>query len=201
MSVLPRFSIVAAAVAIAVPHPAFAQDAALAPVQALSDGLIDIMKGGKALGFAGRAAKIAPIVDRTFDIPLLTRLAVGSAWTAAAPADRTALIAALRRLTINRYADNFDSFTGQSFSIDQKVDTRGTDKLVRTTLSAPKASAVKIAYRLRQSGGSWRIIDVFYENSVSQLATQRADFEGILAKGGAKALIGHLNALADKAAH
>jgi phospholipid transport system substrate-binding protein len=69
---------------------------------------------------------------------------------------------------------------------------------VRTTLSAPKDDALAIAYRLRQSGGKWRVIDVYYRNAISQLATRRADFAGVFAKGGAKALITHLDALAAK---
>ncbi|CAN5398863.1 ABC transporter substrate-binding protein [soil metagenome] len=182
--------------------PAVAQtaDPAGAPVQALADGLLAIMKGGKALGVSGRAAKIGPVVDRAFDIPLMTRLSIGPAWTTTAPADQTALVAAVRKLTIAQYAGNFDGWSGESFKIAPQVETRGGDKLVRTTLAAPKGDATAIAYRLRQSGGQWKIIDVFYQNSVSQLATRRSDFAGVLAKGGAKALVAHLDQLSAKAA-
>lgn len=202
MTVLPRmipfFSI---AIAVMAPSSALAQapDAARAPVQTLSDGLISIMKAGKKAGFSGRAAQIAPVVDASFDLALLTRLAVGAEWTKSTPADRTALIAAMRKLTVNQYASNFNNWSGQAFVIDPKVEARGTDRLVKTTLTQPKADAVSIAYRLRQTGGEWRVIDVFYQNSISQLATRRADFEGIISKGGVKALISHVNALADKA--
>jgi len=178
-----------------------AVDPARAPVQALSDGLISIMKGGAKLGFAGRAGQIAPVVDRAFDLPLMARLSVGPAWNSAAAADRTALVAAFRRLTINQYADNFDNWSGEKFVVDTKVDARGTDRVVRTTLEVPRDKPVKIAYRLRQSGGDWKIIDVFYQNSISQLTTRRDDFQKIVDKGGVKALVGHVNALADKAAH
>ena len=199
MYAFPRFAVVAASLAVATAATAQAADPARATVQSLSDGLIAIMKGGKKLGFAGRASAIAPVVDKSFDLPLLTRLAVGPAWTNASAADRTALIAAMRKLTLNQYAGNFDSWSGQAFVIDNNVDTRGTDRLVKTVLTQPKGDSVKISYRLRMSSGSWRVIDVFYQNSISQLTTRRADFEGILAKGGPKALITHLNALADKA--
>lgn len=190
----------AAMASLAMPGAAQAPDAARAPVQALSDGLIALMKAGKKAGFAGRAAQIAPVVDKNFDLPLLTRLAVGPEWTKAAPADRTALVAALRKLTINQYAANFDSWSGQAFVIDSTVDVRGTDRVVKTRLTQPRGEAVNIAYRLRQSGGEWRIIDVYYQNSISQLTTRRADFDGIVRKGGTKALVGHVNALAEKAA-
>jgi phospholipid transport system substrate-binding protein len=180
--------------------PALAQDQAVAPVQSLDDGLLAIMKGGKALGFAGRSAKIGPVVDRSFDIPLMTRLTVGPAWTTTTPGDQSALVSAFRKLTIAQYASNFDGFSGESFVVDPKVETRATDKMVRTKLTVPKGDGATLAYRLRASGGQWKIIDVFYNNSVSQLATRRSDFAGVLAKGGAKALVTHLDQLAAKAA-
>ena len=191
-----RFAASVAALALSAPAVAQTADPARAPVQALDDGLLSIMKGGASLGASGRAARIGQVVDQSFDIGLITRLSVGSPWTTIAPADQTALVAAMRRLTVAQYAANFDSYDGESFTIDPRVETRGTDKLVRTTLVQPKDGPVSIGYRLRSAGGKWRIVDVYYKNAISQLATRRADFEGILAKGGAKALISHLDQLA-----
>jgi len=174
-----------------------AEDPARATVQALDDGLIAIMKSGKAGGVAGRSALIAPIVDRTFDLPLMTRLVVGPSWNTIAPADQTALVTAFRKMTVGQYARNFDSWSGESFVIAPQVEERAGDKLVRTTLRG-SGEPVSISYRLRQNGGRWKIIDVFYKNSISQLATRRADFSAILASGGPKALIAHLDQLATK---
>jgi phospholipid transport system substrate-binding protein len=176
-----------------------AGDPARATVQALDDGLLAIMKAGKAVGVAGRSARIGPVVDRTFDLPLMTRLSIGAPWTTLSSADQASLVAAVRRLTIAQYARNFDDFSGESFAIAPQVEARGGDRLVRTMLNAGGRAPVAIAYRLRQGAGGWRIIDVFYRNSISQLATRRADFAGVLASGGAKALVAHLDALAGKA--
>jgi phospholipid transport system substrate-binding protein len=183
--------------ALAVPLPALAQtDPARTTVQALDDGLTTIMK---AKGTAkSRAATIGPVIDRAFDLPLMTRLAVGPAWTTTAPADQQALVAAFRRMTIAQYATNFDSWSGERFTIAPQIEARGGDRLVRTTLGTPGKADVAISYRLRASGGTWKIIDVFYRNSISQIATRRSDFATILAKGGAKALVAHLDSLAAK---
>lgn len=175
-----------------------ADDPARATVETLDDGLLATMKAGKAAGVSGRAARIGPVVDRTFDIPLMTRLVVGPTWTSIAPADQTALVQAFRRMTIAQYAKNFDSWSGESFTIAPQVESRGGDKLVRTTLNGAGGGPVAISYRLRQSGGQWKIIDVFYKNAISQLATKRADYAQVLASGGAKALIAHLDQLAAK---
>jgi phospholipid transport system substrate-binding protein len=176
-----------------------AADPAQATVQSLDDGLLSIMKAGKAAGVDGRAQKIGPVVDRTFDIPLMTRLTIGTTWSTIAPADQNALVAAFRRLTVRQFAKNFDGFSGETFAIAPQVEQRGGDKLVRTTLKGA-GTPIAISYRLRQSGGQWKIIDVFYKNSISQLATRRADFASVLQSGGAKALVQHLDQLAAKPA-
>ena len=55
-----------------------ASDPAAAPIRALDEGLIAIMKSGRAAGVKGRAAAIAPAIDRAYDLPLMTRLAQGT---------------------------------------------------------------------------------------------------------------------------
>lgn len=182
------------------PAPIFAQaaDPAQATISALDDGLLSIMKAGKAAGAAKRAAMIGPVVDRAFDLALMTRLSVGPSWNTIAAADQTALVAAFRRLTVAQYAANFDGYSGETFTIAPKVEERAGDKLVRTTLTPKTGDPVAISYRMRQSGGQWKIIDVFYKNAISQLATRRSDFAAALASGGAKGLIAHLDRLAAK---
>jgi phospholipid transport system substrate-binding protein len=173
-------------------------DPAQSTVKALDDGLITIMKAGKAAGTKGRAATIGPVIDRAYDLALMTRLSIGSSWTTIKPADQAAVTAAFRRMTIGQYANNFKDFSGQSFTIEPKVEVRGGDRLVRTTLNDPKGEKVSISYRLRNSGGAWKIIDVFYRNAISQLAIRRSDFAGVFQSGGAKALVDHLDALSAK---
>lgn len=196
-----RFLIPGALALAVLPAPALAQaaDPARATVEALDNALLASMKAGKAAGMRGRMAIVAPAVDRAFDLPLMTRLAVGAGWTGIAPADQQALVAAFRRLTISQYASNFDGYSGQSFTILPQVEQRGGDRLVRTTLNNPKGGSESLSYRLRQTVGGWKIIDVFYRNSISQLATRRSDFASVLQSGGAKALVAHLNSLVAKA--
>ncbi len=76
------------------------------------------------------------------------------------------------------------------------VLTRGPDKVVKTEMTG--GERVTLSYRMRMSGGSWKIIDVFFNGSISQLTTQRSDFSATVASGGAKALVAKLNAQADK---
>jgi len=172
-----------------------AAEPAAATVETLHGGLLSIMRAGGSN--ATRARAIGPVIDRTFDIPLMTRLAVGPSWTSIPASQQSDLVQAFRALTVSQYAKNFDSFGGEKF-VTAGVDTRGADKLVRTNLTSGKKTE-SLNYRLRGSGGSWKIVDVYYRNAISQLATRRADFARVMKTGGAPALIAHLNRLAAKA--
>lgn len=184
--------VLAAAIPVVAAPPAFAADPAQGTVEALHGGLLAIMKAGGT--HAARARAIAPVIDRTFDLPLMTRLSVGPAWTTIPAPQQVALVQAFRNLTIAQYAKNFSGYSGERF-VTGAAETRGGDTLVRTTLNAG-ATTESLNYRLRATGGQWKIIDVYYRNSISQLATRRADFDRIMKTGGASALIIHLNQLA-----
>ena len=182
------------------PAPACAQsaDPAAVPVAALDAALIALMRSGG--GMAERERQVAPVIDRAFNLPFIIRYSIGPAWTGIAPRDQAALTTAFRAMTIAQYVHNFGSFSGQRFVLAPQVEVRGTDRLVRTTLLSPGEAAEQILYRMREDGapgsGQWKIIDVFYRNGISQLATRRSDFAEVMRHGGAPALIAHLGRLA-----
>jgi len=180
---------------VSAPGVALAQagDPAAQTVEALNSGLIATMKAGG--GQAGRARVIGPVVDRAFDIPAMARLSVGPPWTTFSPLEQANVVSAFRAMTVAQYAVNFDSYSGEKIALVGAVETRGSDKLVRTQLTGSGTNEA-LNYRLRESAGQWKIIDVFYRNAISQIATRRSDFAGVIAKGGAQALVAHLNRLA-----
>ena len=180
----------------AAPTAAQTIDPAVQTVESLDNGLLAAMRAGSAAGQAGRVRMLAPIIERAFDLPLMTRLSVGPLWTTMSDRDQSALQGAFRALTVAQYAKNFDGYSGQRFAVVGAVEVRGVDKLVRTTLTSPGSPVEELNYRLRETGGQWKIIDVYYKNAISQLATRRSDFAGVVNKGGAPALIAHLNQLA-----
>ena len=173
-----------------------AADPAVGVIDSFNGSLLEVMKGGKAAGAQGRYTKLVPVVERTFDLPLMTRFAVGSAWSGYSAADQAALTKAFGRLTAANFAHNFSSYDGEQFKTNPDVQTRGPDKLVRSQIIPKGGSPTDLNYRMRQSGGAWKVIDVYF-GSVSQLTAQRSDFASTLSAGGASALVQKMNAKSD----
>jgi phospholipid transport system substrate-binding protein len=189
----------AAAAAPAAVVQAQASDPGAQTISAFDDALLDVMKSAKGgLGVEGRYRKLEPAIAAAFDLPTMTRFAVGPTWTSLSPADQASLIKAFTRLTVANYAKNFDDWDGQRFTIDAQVQTRGPDKLVHTHIVSAKNKPVDLTYRMRVAAdGRWKIIDVYYNGSVSELTARRSDFGASISQG-PQALLAKINALSDK---
>ena len=191
MVTMKKLTILAAALTLSASGALAADDPAAARVEAFDAQLTSVMKDGPTLGANGRYRRLSPVVQDAFDLALMTRFAVGPAWASMSDADHQALVRAFGRLTAANYAHNFDRYDGERFEVSPTVQTRGPDKVVQSRLIPKDHAPVNLAYRMRQSGGAWKIVDVYYDG-VSQLTTRRSDFAQPVAAGGAKALLTHL---------
>ena len=192
-----RSALLALGAALAAPAAAFAQaaDPALATISGLDGAYVEAMKTG---GTQARYSRLLGAVDRYFDLPTMTRFAVGSAWGSYGAADQAALTKAFARLTAANLAHNFTSYDGETFKVNPQVETRGPDKLVRSQIVPRSDPPTDLNYRMRQAaGGTWKVIDVYY-GSVSQLTAQRSDFASSAVPGGAAELAKKINAKADE---
>ena len=171
-------------------------DPAAIQVQRLHTSLLDSMRAGSNSTNTDRYRKLEPVIEQVFDLPLMTRLAIGPGWTNFTGEQQQAVVAAFTRLTIASYAHNFNKFSGERFELDDNVLVRGADKIVQTKIISPHDEPTSLVYRMRESGELWKIIDVS-SDGVSELTLRRSDFTAAIAAGGAPVLIDHLNKLSD----
>ncbi|HQR53285.1 MAG TPA: ABC transporter substrate-binding protein [Burkholderiales bacterium] len=189
---------VLAAFSLASPAQAADVDPAAVPIRAFYDALLEVMKQADKLGVRGRYDKLNPVIRKTFDLDAMTRIAIGPEWTSIAPDQQKALIDAFSRMTIATYANRFNGYSGESFEIDPEVLSRATGRVVRTRILRPKDEPVTLNYLMRESGGAWKIVDIYLSGTISELATKRSEFGAILKSGGPSALIESLREQADK---
>jgi phospholipid transport system substrate-binding protein len=191
-----------AATMVGVAFPGFARaadaDPAVAPIRAFYDALLAVMKQAVQLGVRGRYDKLAPVIRATFDLPAMTRIAVGPEWPSIPPEQQAALQDAFARMTIATYANRFDGYSGESFEVDPEALARNNGRLVRSKIIRPKDEPVTLNYLMRASGDTWKVVDIYLTGTISELATQRSEFGAILKSGGPAALIESLKQQADK---
>jgi phospholipid transport system substrate-binding protein len=186
----------AALLLLALPAHAQSGDPA-ARVKSFYGSLLETMKDAKRLGVDGRYRKLAPAISATFDLPAMTRIAVGPSWTSLTPEQQGALTAAFTRMTVATYASRFDGYDGERFEVDPKPVERGADRIVNSRIVTP-GETVTLNYLMRSSGGEWKIVDVYLSGTISELAARRSEFASILRSGGPEALASTLKARGDK---
>jgi phospholipid transport system substrate-binding protein len=164
--------------------------AAPATASALCDALLASMKRGKALDFAGRKELLGPEIRRDLDLALMTRIAVGPSWGNLSPSDCQQLVDAFSEYSIATYAERFNSYSGQRFEVDPSPTLlpRG-DSVVHTKLFTGGPDPVQLDYLMRKTGDQWRIIDVYLNGTISEMAARRSEYSAVLSQGGAPALV------------
>ena len=175
-----------------------AGDAAVRRIRAFYDALLDVMKQADKLGRRGRYDRLAPVIRETFDLPAMTRIAVGPDWNAIAPDLQAQLVDNFARMTIATYASRFDGYSGERFDVDPVSEARSTGRVVHTKLVPADAEPVTLDYLLRGSGDAWKAVDVYLTGTISELATRRTEFAAILKSGGPQALVESLKQQADR---
>jgi phospholipid transport system substrate-binding protein len=189
---LPRRALLAVTAALllgeAPPAHAATEEAAVAPIQHLVDGLVQIMKAGPATPFQQRYATLAPVIDRTFDLAAILQESVGPAWATLPPEQQAMLTDAFRRYTVASYVNSFDDFNGQRFEISPETRPVGSEQVVETKVIPKKGAQHELDYVMRRVSDGWRVVDVLADGSISRVAVQRSDFRRVLARGGPQAL-------------
>jgi phospholipid transport system substrate-binding protein len=169
---------------------AVAQDGAApdAVIRSFYDSLLSAMRKAKELGFAGRYKLLDPVIRKTFDLSAMTRISIGPQWRQIDPAVQTRLSTAFADWTIATYASQFNGFNDEVFAVGAVKDAASGDKLVETTLTPKGEEAIILNYQMRNSGGDWKIVDVYLTGTISELATRRSEFTALLKSDGAEGL-------------
>ena len=167
-------------------------DSAKAPVERFYAALDASMKAGDSLTLDARKQKLAPVVGATFDLPLMAAKVLGRHWRPLPPADQRQWIEAFSNLTVKTYAEQFDENTGLVFEIGAVQAAPGGTALVRTKLKRASDAPVAIDYRLRPAGDGWRVMDIFLNGTVSELALRRSEYTSVLERDGFPKLVATL---------
>jgi phospholipid transport system substrate-binding protein len=141
-------------------------------------------KGGRAM-----ADQLQPILVRHVCFESMTRRAVGPGWRQFTPQQQAEATRLFTKLIIRSYSEKFTP--GQQPEIKYlKASSPGAGKAEVPTNTLYKGSRYNITYRL-ENRGQWLITDILAEG-VSLVANYRAQFDVLVKKGGAVAVLDSL---------
>jgi phospholipid transport system substrate-binding protein len=181
--------------ALVLPGAARAADLSEAqrPIEQLYAVLLECLRNADALGLEGRRAKISPAVQAGYDLPFMAEKILGRHWVTLSDADRTRWTDTFGSLTVATYAERMTSFTGQVFEVLKVEPSQRDTAVVYTQVVTPKEAPIAINYRMRDDGGGWRIIDVYLNGTVSELALRRSEYAAVLQRDGFEKLVASID--------
>ncbi len=173
-----------------------ADPAALA-VQDFYDALFESMRHAGEWKMQGRYDHLYPVMMKLFDVPTMTRVAVGPDFAKLPPDQQDNLRTAFGKLLVATFASTFDDFKGETYAVDADVAAQGQDRFVKSRFNGAGAP-VDINYLLRGKGDSWRIIDIYLNGTISQLATWRSEYGAAFQQQGFDGLMAAVEAQTSK---
>ncbi len=143
---------------------------------------------------AQRVQGMNTLLFEVADLPLIARLVLGRNWNSASPAQRTAYLDAFRVYALDSLAARFAKLDGgvRFTLLDRCVEVDDRDTLLATDVTMPsRPQPTRIDWRVRQSDGEYRLIDVSIEG-VSLVVSNRSEFDSVVQRQGLDALIAQI---------
>lgn len=129
-----------------------------------------------------------------FNFEVMTQLAVGRPWIQATPAQKSELLSEFRTLLVRTYTNVLFSSRDQKTAIRSRNTTPQGDVSIEMEVSSATGDPVKLALRMRDKDGDWKVIDVSVDG-VSLIVNYRTSFSREINQSGVDGLI---KTLADK---
>jgi phospholipid transport system substrate-binding protein len=151
-----------------------------------------------ALAYSGQssetlAERVRPLLEKDFSFDLVTRQAIGPGWRQFTAGDQQKVTDLFSRLVIRIYAARVVGTQRPAITYGKTVSLSPDRCEIPTRVTAPSGEPYAVVYRLINLSGGWRIYDVLIEG-VSFVANYRAQFDDLVRRGGAAAVIKTLEA-------
>ncbi len=143
----------------------------------------------KAKSGSSMADQITPVLLRYVCFESMTRRAVGPGWRQFTPEQKAEATKLFTKLIIRSYSEKFTPGE-QPDTKYLKSSSPGAGKVEIPTITVYKGSRYNVTYRM-EDRGKWMVTDILAEG-VSLVANYRAQFDALVKKGGAGAVIASL---------
>jgi phospholipid transport system substrate-binding protein len=141
-----------------------------------------------------RKALIGPTLRGSFDLEAMTKAVIGGrTWRGAQPDEQNQAIEAFSNWMVTQYASRFTTSSDPEF-LTRETRDGGLNTVVIETQLRTKKKSVGLDYRMRAAGDAMKIIDVFLDGRVSEVALRKSEFRGTIKEDGVAGFIAAVEA-------
>lgn len=181
-------ALLAAVVSISGPAAAkTSPDAAAKFLDSLGHRALSVLRA-QDISLEQREEKVRMLLSKNFDLARIGRFVLGKTWRTATSEQQAEYQHLFAEFVARTYAKRLGGYTGDSFKILKAQKAGKTDAVVMTLIARPSGPPLKAGWRVRDSKGSLKILDVIVEG-VSMVVTQRSEFQAVVRRHGLGGLI------------
>ncbi len=145
-----------------------------------NDGIENIINAN--ISQKEKDARFAKLFNNALDMKFIGQFVLGRYWRTATPAQREAFIDAYREMNIKTWSKRFDEFKGRDFKFTGTTPSNSANQVfVNSTVPMPEGEPAKVVWRVKQTGNSFKIVDIIIEN-VSLAITARNEYNAYIKK-------------------
>jgi len=145
--------------------------------------------GQKDLSKEARRERVKAIVLQSTDFDTLSRLVLARNWSRFTPPQQQEFEREFQNHLSATYGRRLDTYRNEKVAIaGDRKETNGDWTVQSRILRGGGSKDVTVDYRLRQTNGEWKVIDVIIEQ-VSLVANFRSQFQEIVGSGGPEKLL------------
>jgi phospholipid transport system substrate-binding protein len=176
------FAFVLAVVALAAPGLVSAADDAAGFIADLGQRTVQML--GSKTSESEREAKFRVLFEEGFDVPAISRFALGSYWRTATEAQRKDFVTLFEAYVVHAYAVRFNDYGGEQLKVSAARAEGDEFSLVQSAIAQPSgAPPIKVDWRVSKTPQGYKITDVVVEG-ISMAITQRQEFASVIQRNG-----------------
>lgn len=130
-----------------------------------------------------RIASFRELLLDGFDLPLISRFALGVHWRRASAEQRAEYTELFEKFLVQSYAARLGQYGGESLRVKAARNGGEKDTIVSTEIIQKGRPPVKVDWRVRNGGDRYKVVDVIVEG-VSMVITQRDEFSSVIRRSG-----------------
>jgi len=131
---------------------------------------------------AEKQARFTKLFNEDLDLDFIGKFVLGRYWRTATPKQRAEFIDVYRKLNIQTWSARFNEFKGKHFEFLGSESSKSADQVfVNTQVPMPEGAPASVKWRVKETGGQYRIVDIIIEN-VSLAQTARSEYTGYIQK-------------------
>ena len=158
-----------------------------AVIEKTVEEVLDVL-ADKSASSEERLHSIEAIVYGRFDLHAMSRLVLARNWKRFSKQQQTEYVSQFKTYLSNNYGSRIERYDQEKVEILGARDEPRGDVIVRTRIVGGQFSGALVDYRLRNTAGEWRVIDVVIEG-ISMVSNFRDQFKAVVSSGGPELLL------------